>query len=323
MPAATLMEVWLGSRRFVMMMGVVEEERLTGEHEEVAAVGPRQDIRIEDERGRPVGHDAPVHGEHPREAPGRAGQVVGRGDDRLATPGLRLEEVHEVLLRRRVDPGDRLVEEEQIRLGRKRPGQEDAAPLTTRQPSDLGIRLGGHADLLEGCSDRPAIVAAGSSDRTEGGIAAHHDDVPHGDREPPVDELGLGDIGHPARLLACRMAEHLDAAGHRRQEPGHEPQQGALAGAVRPDDREQRARLDGEVDPLEGDAIAVAGGDPAQPDIGMGPGMPRVDAGIDRCQVMGGVVSMVPVGDGRLRSRDQEPPSAAARRSTSQRIIPS
>ena len=119
------------------------------------------------------------------------------------------------------------------------------------------------------------------------------------------------------------MAENLDAAGHRREEAGHEPQEGALAGTVRPDDRQQRARFDGEVDPFEGDAIPIPGGDARQPDIGVGTGVPRVDAGVDRRQVMSGVVMMMRVGDGRLGSGDQEPPSAEARRSTSQRIIPS
>ena len=132
MSFATLMEVRFGAHWLIVMVSVVEEDGLTAEEEKVAAVRAGQDVRIEDERGRTVGDDAAIDGQHTSEAAGGAGQVVGRRDDGLAAPGLGLQEVHEVLLGRGVDTGDRLVEEEQVRLGGERPGEEDPSPLTAR-----------------------------------------------------------------------------------------------------------------------------------------------------------------------------------------------
>ena len=86
----------------------------------MAAVGRREHVRIEDQRRQAVSDDRPVDGRDLLEALRGAGQVVGRRDDRLPAAGLGLEDVHQVLLCRRVDAGDRLVEEEQVRPGGER-----------------------------------------------------------------------------------------------------------------------------------------------------------------------------------------------------------
>ena len=43
--------------RSVVVVGVVEDDRLPAEHEQVAAVRPRQHVRVEDQRRRAVGDD--------------------------------------------------------------------------------------------------------------------------------------------------------------------------------------------------------------------------------------------------------------------------
>ena len=106
--------------------------------------------------------------------------------------------------------------------------------------------------------DRPAVVRPGPPEPPERRVATHHHDVVDRHREAPVDELRLRHVGDATGLLAGRVAEDLDAAVPRPQQPGHELEQRALAGAVRPDDRQQRARLDGEVHVLERDPVAVA-----------------------------------------------------------------
>ena len=55
----------------------------SAEDEQVAAVRPGQDVRVEDELRRPVGHDRAVDREDLLEPLGGAGEVVGRGDDGL------------------------------------------------------------------------------------------------------------------------------------------------------------------------------------------------------------------------------------------------
>ena len=75
----------------------------------------------------------------------------------LAGSGLRLEDVHQVLLGPHVDAGDGLVEEVQVGLGRDRAGQEDAAALAARQRADLAVDGVGHPDRLER-GDDPLVV---------------------------------------------------------------------------------------------------------------------------------------------------------------------
>ena len=70
--------------------------------------------------------------------------------------------------------------------------------------------------------------------------------------------------------LAGRLAEHAHAALARALEPEHEPQQRRLAAAVRPRDRDELARCDGERDVLEHpDARPVAERDVVELDDGI------------------------------------------------------
>jgi hypothetical protein len=115
----------------------------------------------------------------------------------------------------------------------------------------------GHADLGERCVDVPAIVGARPADRSEPRVAAHHHDIADGDRKGPVDELGLRDVRHPPCLLAGRVAQDLDPPGPGSQEAGHELEQRALAGPVRPDDGGDLAGRYGEVEMVQRQAPAA------------------------------------------------------------------
>ena len=117
----------------------------------------------------------------------------------------RLQDVHQVLLGRGVDAGDRLVEQVQVRLGGQGAGEEDAPPLAARQAPDLGPQVTVHADLLERVRDGAAVVRAWSAHAPEARVATHHDDVADGDREGPVDQLGLRHV-RDAPGLAARWA---------------------------------------------------------------------------------------------------------------------
>ena len=155
-----VVEVALAARRLVVVVGVVEDERaaVVGQDEDVAAVRLGQQLLVEDEVLGRTGRDDPAVDQRGLvEALRGADQVVGRGDDRLAGPRLGLEDVHQVLLGRGVDAGDRLVEQVQVGLGGDRPGQEDAPALAAGQRADLAVDGVGHADRLERRGDALAV----------------------------------------------------------------------------------------------------------------------------------------------------------------------
>ena len=108
------MEVLLAGWRVIVVVGVVEDDRPTAEDEQMAAVGRREHVRIEDQRRRAVSDDRPVDGRDLLEALRGAEQVVGRRDDNLPAAGLGHQDIHQVLLCRRVDAGHGFVEEEQV-----------------------------------------------------------------------------------------------------------------------------------------------------------------------------------------------------------------
>jgi hypothetical protein len=65
---------------------------------------------------------------------------------------------------------------------------------------------------------------------------------------------------------AGRVAEHPDRAGVRLEQARDELQERALAGAIGPDDREERPGRDGEVDVCQRDPPAIACGDVLEDD---------------------------------------------------------
>ena len=157
-----------------------------------------------------------------------------------------VEDRHEVLLRRRVDAGDRLVKEVQVRFRREGAREECAPALAARQRADLRSAVGCHANLLEGGSNGLPIASAGPPERPESRVAAHHRHVPDAHREAPVDELGLGHVGDPVRRGAGWTAEDRHRARPRAQHARDHLEQGRLAAAVGTEDRDEGARVDPE-----------------------------------------------------------------------------
>ena len=155
-----VVEVALAGGRVVVVVGVVDDRPLAGrQDDDVAAVGRGQERRVHDEIGRPERHDPAVDERGLVEVVGGAREVVGRRDDRPAGIRLGLEDPHQVLLGRHVDPGDRFVEQVQVGLRRERLGEEDAAALAARQAR----RSGGRARRPSGRSRAPPRPPRGPS----------------------------------------------------------------------------------------------------------------------------------------------------------------
>jgi hypothetical protein len=180
----------LAAGRLVVVVGIVEATARSPTKRR-PAVGSHQDVGIEHQAGVALGHDGAVDGHDRAEVLGRRGQVVGAGDDRLAAPGLGVEDRHEVLLGGVVDAGHGLVEEVEIGLRGEGPGEEDTASLAAERARS-GAGVGRHPHQVERVGDGRVVATARAAERPEARVATHHDDVAGGDREAPVDGLGLG-----------------------------------------------------------------------------------------------------------------------------------
>src|SRR5436190_9425886 len=168
----------------------------------------------------------------------------------LAHPGELAVEQRRALL---VEPGKRLVEDQQVGLVQERPAEREPLQLATRQRrGPLAPRVPQpeafeqHPDPLAPLGDtvEPAVEVEVLERRQ---LAIDERLMPE---EPDLRPVGLD----------------LERAGGRQREPRTEPQQRRLAGAVRPGHDEKPAARQVEVQPAQHALVAVAPLEPARPD---------------------------------------------------------
>ena len=195
-----------------------------------------------------------------------------------------------------VDAGHRLVEEEQVRLRGERAGQEDAAPLAARQPSDLRPEVGRHADLVErvdrprGGRPRPGRRIGPS--RGKRPIITTSSTVTG---NAPVDELRLRHVGDAARLAARRRAEDLaPARSTAASSPAMSLSSVLLPAPLGPTTASRLPGSTASVTCSSAMRSAVARRDVAQPDVRVGV---RV-GGVERVAVLGCVIRVERSGGG-------------------------
>src|SRR4029079_19801370 len=120
----------------------------------------------------------------------------------------------------------RLVEQEQLGRSSEPDGEREPPPLTGRQLSMTHVGEGAEVERIERAVRRLCGAAAGLGREPQ----------VLGDREVVVTEGLLADEREPAavtaRILAQVGTEHLSLALVERDQPGEEPQQRGLAGAV-------------------------------------------------------------------------------------------
>jgi hypothetical protein len=120
---------------------VIEQHHPTAsERHQVTAIGLLENLLVKHELCWAVSHNASSEGDHIVEALRGAGEIVRGGDDRAAARRLGVEDVHDLLLRRWVNAGDRLIKQIDLWVGGDRTRQEDPATLTTRELTDLAPR---------------------------------------------------------------------------------------------------------------------------------------------------------------------------------------
>src|SRR5690606_15707193 len=160
----------------------------------------------------------------------------------------------------RIEPGKRLVHQQDRRAGRQRPRQGDALLLTARQHMRIGVGIGGQAYPLQ----RPAPLLIGFLPAEGGETEAHILEDGHVREEREILE-------HQPHCPLFRRQEHRrsrnfaiveqHASGGLRRNARGNAQQRRLAGPRGTKKTEHLARLGGKAHPVEYDrpaAIAMA-----------------------------------------------------------------
>ena len=161
------------------------------------------------------------------------------------------QEVHERQLGGGVHAARRLVEREQLGIGGEGAGDERALALPAGELAEALLHKVLHADAGERAPRLVAIGAARPPPRPERRHATHERHLARGERPDRVHVLALRHVAD-REPLAPR-----DAPGDRREGAEQRAEERGLAAAVRADDREEVARRDGDVEPVEQRPTAV------------------------------------------------------------------
>src|SRR3989442_1227790 len=222
---------------------------------------------IVDDLGRGALHDPPrMHDGDAIRHPHRLLLIVRHEDGRH--PEQRDELLH---LELHLDPkllvqsAERFVEQEQHRLDREHAGQRDPLLLATRELMRVAVGEAGQSDeaehLLHAACDRGARPFA---------HAQPERDVV-GDRHVGKERVMLEDDTDVAQVredIVHHFVPQDDLALARRQEPRDALEQGGLAAAGGPEQRDELARRDVETHAVDGGHRAVRAADIHRPEIG-------------------------------------------------------
>src|SRR3990170_2239013 len=222
------------------------------------------------------GQDAPAGHEGHARAPFRFIQIRGGDQHRHALiPGQSGDDLPEVPPRQRIHAGRRLVQQEHVREMDERTGQAELLPHAAGEVPRQAVRRRSQAgDLQEG---GPVFAESVFGHAAQFGKEAQV--LVHGQVVVEVEPQALRHVPD-ARLDALRIAQDVDA-GHEgataggQQHAGQDLDDRALARAVRPQQPEDFAGINGEGGVAHGLHPPVALGEPRHFDDGCGGGHQR------------------------------------------------
>ena len=193
---------WRGGPGSSVVGVVVEDQRLLADPEQVSTVGVGQVRLGEHVVGRAARHD-PTGQEQEVVGGGGVAEVVGGHQHGPARRPLAGDGVDDVLPRDEVEPGDRLVEQEDVGLLGEALGHEGSLALARRTARGAGrsARSVMATASIARVDGRP-VRGPQAAERPGGGVAAHRDRLSHGDGEVLVGLGGLQDVGDAAAARA-------------------------------------------------------------------------------------------------------------------------
>ncbi len=180
--------------------------------------------------------DAVQHGVH----------VVSDEDDgRPALSTLRVEQIDDAALVGEVERQQRLVGEDQHRVGDER--LRDAQPLllAAGEPADRRVRVGGCADLVQRRVDSRAVVCVEAAEAPAVAVEAEPHEVAPAQRRRRGRRSAAAAHSRAGRQRSRGGQPSITTLpGARLEQPEQDPKQRRLAGSVRPEDCEQLAVLE-------------------------------------------------------------------------------
>ena len=132
----------------------------------------------------------------------------------------------------RVEAGERLIEEQELRLGRQSVGYQDSLLFAAGQGADPGVGEVGGVDGLEKLVHQGAPGARPHGDSQPAPVGSELDEIPCTYRQVGVQDYLLGHVtdGVPPEM----PSRHSHLARRDWQEAKNCPQQGRLPGTVLP-----------------------------------------------------------------------------------------
>ncbi len=221
-----------GGRPVIVAVAViVDKYRLTTEVQQPSAEGDGEVLGNEHLVGDPVGDQAPGEQHHPIGPLGFL-EVMGGEHDGGAPLDLLVDDPQDRLLAGEVEPGDRLVEQQQARRPHERLCDQHALPLPARELAERPLREICDLQPFRDGADLGAIGAGDAAEQPATAVAPHPQHLVDRQRHPVVMTVLLGD---ERRLDAVCP---LDPTRRGREQSGEELQHRALAAAVRSDEGE-------------------------------------------------------------------------------------
>ena len=169
--------------------------------------------------------------------------------------GERMHVLDQTPAGRHVEADGRLVQQQQRRAVQQRARHLDAPAVAAAQPAHLVAAALGQLQPLELDGDAPLRLARAQPVQPREVAQVLQD------RQIEVERRLLEDDAHrrqgPRRGLAQVAAADPHGAALAVEQAGQQGEQRRLAGAVRPEQRGERARLDGEGDAVEPEAVAI------------------------------------------------------------------
>lgn len=216
----------------VIVPVVVDDDRRAVIADEAPAERLGEERRDEHFVRTTVGEHAPGHQHHPVGTPG-LGEMVRGEDDHGALDGVLFDHMQDAELTGKIEPGDRLVEQEDVGIGRHRLRHQHPLLLAARQIAERTATQVTDLEEFGGGVDALSIGGAQPAQQAPVGEPSHPQHLLDRQRHPPVVVVVLGDHRDGA-VDGESTVVRANEAGEKRQQRG-------LAAAVGPDERHRGA----------------------------------------------------------------------------------